>query len=300
MNVFIRLSGALIAAVILSVAPTRALAQVYIGIGSPPALPAYDQPLLDQPNQIWQPGYWAWGPAGYYWVPGMWVTPPQTNMYWTPGYWSYLNNGYEWNQGYWAPQVGYYGGINYGSGYYGNGYVGGTWQNNVFRYNTAVSRVNTRVVHYVYVDRTVVVTHVVRTSYNGGPHGIHVRPTPTQLAVLKLHRIPMTQVQRAHAVEAERNRNNLRAVNHGNPAHAAVVRPLNASNRPANFKPVTNADRQPTHAKASSHNEQAHAAAQHPPAQHSQSHQAPPKSKPPQNGKSQSNGKADDKGKPPR
>src|SRR5262249_10889750 len=162
----IRISGALVAALILSVAPTRAFAQVYIGIGAPPPLPTYDQPLLAQQNQIWQPGYWAWGPAGYYWVPGMWVAPPDQNMYWTPGYWNALDNGYQWNQGYWAPQVGYYGGVNYGYGYYGTGYVGGAWANNAFRYNTAVSHVNTTVVHNVYVNRTVVVHNTVRTSYN--------------------------------------------------------------------------------------------------------------------------------------
>ena len=291
MNVFIRISGALVAALILSVAPTRALAQVYIGLGAPPALPIYDQPLLDQPGQIWQPGYWAWGPAGYYWVPGMWVTPPQQNNYWTPGYWSYLNNGYEWNQGYWAPQVGFYGGVNYGSGYYGTGYVGGTWANNAFRYNTAVSHVNTTVVHNVYVNRTVVVTHVVRTSYNGGPHGIQVRPTKTQLAVVKLHRIPMTQVQRAHATAAEMNRNNLRSVNHGSPEHATVVRPLDSTNRGSDFKPVTTSDKQTAHPQAKPAQP-----AQHPQAKPAQpqAHEAQAESKP------QQDGKPADNGKPPR
>ena len=98
---------------------------------APPPIPAYDQPYVPVPNYVWQPGYWAWGAYGYFWVPGTWVAAPQPGYYWTPGYWGYSGSRYAWNQGYWAPAVGYYGGVNYGYGYFGNGYNGGRWSQHV-------------------------------------------------------------------------------------------------------------------------------------------------------------------------
>jgi hypothetical protein len=253
-------------AALLLLAPGRALAQVYFGVPAPPLLVEYTQPLLTQPNEIWQPGYWAWGPAGYYWVPGTWVEAPGPNMWWTPGYWSWLSNGYQWNPGYWGNNVGYYGGVNYGAGYYGNGYVGGNWAGPVFRYNTAVTHVNTTIIHNTYIDRTVVVNHIVRVAYNGGPHGIKVHPTPAQVSQAKAHRVTMTPQQREHESEAQMNRNNLTTVNHGAPAHVTVTKPLQTAHRPPDFAPVTAADR---------------AAAPHPkppppPHQAPPAHQAPP------------------------
>jgi hypothetical protein len=105
----------------------------------PPPIPVYEQPYVPEPNVVWQPGYWAWGSYGYYWVPGAWVAAPQPGYLWTPGYWQSNNAGYSWNPGYWALAVGFYGGVNYGGGYFGQGYDGGQWSNNVFRYNTFVS-----------------------------------------------------------------------------------------------------------------------------------------------------------------
>ncbi|MGC9199973.1 MAG: hypothetical protein ACP5E5_13725 [Acidobacteriaceae bacterium] len=32
----------------------------------PPPLPEYDRPPCPGPNYLWTPGYWAWGPYGYY------------------------------------------------------------------------------------------------------------------------------------------------------------------------------------------------------------------------------------------
>jgi hypothetical protein len=54
--------------------------------------------------------------------------------------------------GYWCPQVGFYGGINYGSGYFGSGFIGGHWEGNVFHHNTAVSNVDRPNVQHVYED----------------------------------------------------------------------------------------------------------------------------------------------------
>ena len=57
---------------------------------------------------------------------------------------------YIWHAGYWGPHVGYYGGINYGFGYFGSGYEGGYWEDGVFFYNTAVTRVDTTVITHIY------------------------------------------------------------------------------------------------------------------------------------------------------
>jgi hypothetical protein len=242
-----RLLPAIILAVVVGAAPTPSSAQVVISLFAPPILPVYVQPPVPAPNYIWMPGYWAWGTAGYYWVPGTWVLAPSPGLLWTPGYWSAVSNGFSWNQGYWGPGVGFYGGVPYGYGYYGTGYVGGQWAGNVFRYNTAVTNVNTTIIKNVYVDKTVVVKVVNRTSYNGGPHGWHVRPTPAQLAVAPVRRVNPTPVQHQHEVEAGQNRTSLATVNHGTPPHPAVVKPLTPHNRPPDFRPVTSADRQAVH-----------------------------------------------------
>lgn len=139
---------------------------------------------------MWIPGYWAWGAGGYYWVPGAWVAAPEPGLYWTPGYWAWNGADYVWNQGYWAYQVGYYGGIDYGCGYYGTGYVGGRWSGHHFRYNSYVTRVNTRIVR-----------------------GRHFAATPAQ---------------REHARAAARDRAFRASVNHGRPRLAAVARPFAA------------------------------------------------------------------------
>ena len=211
---------------------------------APPPIPQYDQPPVPDPNEIWQPGYWAWGSNGYYWVPGTWVAPPQTGYLWTPGYWQARDRGYGWNPGFWATAVGFYGGVNYGAGYYGNGYVGGRWSQNVFRYNTSVTHVNTTVIRNVYVDRTVIDNDTsTRVGYNGGPRGERARPTSDQLTVEHGHRYAMTPVQQQHVQAAANDRRFLATVNHDQPPVAAVARPLSPAKRAAGFTPVTAADR---------------------------------------------------------
>jgi hypothetical protein len=217
---------------------------------APPPIPVYEQPELASPNEIWQPGYWAYGDYGYYWVPGTWVEPPQPNYLWTPGYWRWNNDRYAFTNGYWATAVGFYGGVNYGAGYYGNGYVGGRWENNTFRYNTYVSHVNTTVVQNVYVDRTVIVVNTTapRTAYNGGPHGIVARPQPEQLTVARAPHINMTPAQNEHLVVAGQDRRLLATVNHNAPPVMAVAHPLTAANPAPEAVPVTSADRVAPHA----------------------------------------------------
>src|SRR5271154_540755 len=140
--------------------PCASFSQISVGVSittAPPELPVYEQPLCRQPNYMWTPGYWAWGgPGGYYWVQGAWMMAPAVGLLWTPGYWGWSNGLYAFNTGYWGPQVGFYGGVNYGYGYSGTGYGGGRWNGGNFNYNTAVTRVNTTVIRATYVDRTVI------------------------------------------------------------------------------------------------------------------------------------------------
>ncbi|MGH9485525.1 MAG: YXWGXW repeat-containing protein [Terriglobales bacterium] len=190
------LMGALLVALPLALAPA-ASAQIAVGIsvriGPPPLRVLAVQPYSPGPGYLWTPGYWAYGPEGYYWVRGMWVLAPAPGLLWTPGYWGYGDGVYRWHGGYWGPHVGFYGGINYGFGYFGTGFVGGHWSRRHFYYNTAVWRVNTRVIHNTYVDRTVIRNerghnHV---SFNGGPHGIRAHASgPEMRYEQERHRAP--------------------------------------------------------------------------------------------------------------
>ena len=207
----------------------NARAQVEVGITitagiPPPPLPYYEQPYCPADGYIWTPGYWAFEDGDYYWVPGVWVLPPQPGYYWTPCYWAYTGGRYGWHPGYWGPHIGFYGGVDYGYGYYGSGFTGGRWEHGAFRYNTAVLRVNTRVVHNVYVDRTVVVNDrsATRVSFNGGNGGVAARPTvQEQTYVRERHASPTVQ-QTSHQQMAGRDRNQFASMNHGKPPTVAM------------------------------------------------------------------------------
>ena len=162
-------------------------------------------------------------------MPGTWVLPPEPGLLWTPGYWGWDADGddYIWHAGYWAPVVGFYGGIDYGYGYYGNGYVGGRWDHDRFVYNTAVTRVNTAIIHNTYVDRTVVVNNRTenRVSYNGGRGGIDRRPSSEQLAAERERHVQRTSVQMQQEQAASRDRALRASENHGRPPVAATAKP---------------------------------------------------------------------------
>ena len=216
----------LLALAALSVSsPSRA--EIAVGISvtvAPPALPVYVQPPIPAPGYIWTPGYWAYGPDGYYWVPGTWVMAPQPGLLWTPGYWGWSDGAYIWHSGYWGPHVGFYGGVNYGYGYTGMGFYGGEWRGRHFFYNRSVSNVTITNVH-VY-NRTVVRNVTVnRVSYNGGPHGVNMRPTHAQEAAMHERHFEETRMQMDHEHGARGNREFLASVNHGRPAVAATARP---------------------------------------------------------------------------
>ena len=220
---------------LLGLVPLKAaLAQVAISVDfAPPALPEYEQPQCPEDGYLWVPGYWAWDAddSDYYWVPGTWVPAPEPGYLWTPPWWGWNNGAYVFNEGYWAPQVGFYGGVNYGFGYFGRGYEGGRWQNNHFYYNTAVVNVNTTVIRNVYVNKTVIVNNNVHVSYNGGRGGIQARPTQQEEVVARMRHVPPPAVQ-AQRIQLARSNPQLRAsANHGRPPVAATQHPTEFSGR---------------------------------------------------------------------
>jgi hypothetical protein len=188
----------------------------------PPALQEEVQPECPVDGYLWQPGYWAYSRynGNYYWVAGTWVAPPRPGYLWTPPYWGFEGGIYGFHRGYWGITIGFYGGINYGYGYVGHGYYGGVWEGEHFRYNTAVVRVNTTVVHNTYVDRTVIINNTTvnnttvnnttvnrRTSFNG-PGGVIAKPTPAEVAVAsKPHIVDNSQDPKA-TMPAQKNRGN--------------------------------------------------------------------------------------------
>lgn len=192
----------------------------------PPALPVYEQPVCPGDGYIWTPGYWAWSDDDddYFWVPGTWVLAPQVGFFWTPPYWGWLDGGFAFYDGYWGPQVGFYGGINYGFGYFGTGFVGGRWDGGHFFYNREVTNVNVTVIRNVYNER-VVNNNVNRVSYNGGQGGVVARPTPEQEAAARERHIPPSSAQVQHVQAARGNRELLASANHGKPPVAATGRP---------------------------------------------------------------------------
>ncbi len=244
---------AIIVTILIAAVPLAAPAQLSVGIGftvgsPPPPIPVYSMPVAPAPNYQWTPGYWGWGPAGYYWVPGTWVPAPSVGLYWTPGYWGYRGAGYGWNAGYWGSSVGFYGGINYGFGYYGAGFVGGYWAGRAFNYNGAVMNVNRNVTRNVYVNKTVINKNVTcgnncHVSYNGGRGGVAARPSSGQIAA-RQRGIAPTTYQKNQARIASQDRNLYANVNKGKPPVTASQKPFSDTNKPARFAPVTTADKQ--------------------------------------------------------
>jgi hypothetical protein len=201
--------------------------QIAVGVSvriGPPPLPVYAQPICPGPGYLWTPGYWGWDDDdGYYWVPGTWVVAP-VGMLWTPGFWGWWGGAYLWHPGYWGPQVGFYGGINYGFGYGGVGFVGGEWRSGAFYYNRSVTNVSVTNVTNVY-NRTVIVNNRSTTSFNGGTGGVQARATAQEEAYGRERHTAALDVQNQHERAAAGNRENLASQNHGRPAIAATSRP---------------------------------------------------------------------------
>ena len=229
---FKRILRVLAPVLLLAALPALSSAEVYISVGfAPPPLPVYVQPPCPSPGYIWVPGYWGWNDGAYYWVPGTWVLPPQVGLLWTPGYWGWNYGVYRWHPGYWGPQVGFYGGINYGFGYDGDGFEGGYWQGGMFFYNRAVWTVGPAFVTNVYYRRPVYYgggdyrggeDHV---SFNGGPDGVRARPTRLDLMAERDRRAALTAEQQRQQQIAFSHRTLRADFNHGRPPIAATDRP---------------------------------------------------------------------------
>lgn len=190
----------------------------------PPPLPVYEQPAIPAPGYIWTPGYWAWNNYDYYWVPGVWVPPPQPSLLWTPAYWAFVGGAYLFHQGYWGPHVGFYGGVNYGFGYNGLGYEGGRWEGGRFAYNTTVNNFGGVHVTNVYSQNVTVLPGVSRVSYNGGPGGVALKPTPEQERLTTEEHVRSTQQQVTQARTASMEPTQFHENNKGKPAVAATQR----------------------------------------------------------------------------
>jgi len=209
--------------------PAPSFAQLSVSITfAPPALPVYEQPVIPDNGYIWTPGYWQWSPddGDYYWVPGTWVQAPEVGVLWTPGYWGWGGDAFIWNEGYWGPQVGFYGGVNYGYGYTGGGYEGGYWTNGAFFYNRSVNNI-TNVTSITNVYNKTVVNNVTvnNVSYNGGSGGITAQATPAQRTATSARHIPPTGEQTQHKNAASTNQALRASVNHGKPPIAATSKP---------------------------------------------------------------------------
>jgi len=218
--------AALLFAMMVLVFTPAASAQMYTVRFGPPPLPYYDQPQIPGDGYIWSPGYWSWDDDydDYYWVPGTWVEPPEQGLLWTPGYWGWNGDGYSYNEGYWAPQVGWYGGVNYGYGYNGEGYYGGRWENGRFYYNRSCNNLNPSVVRYVYVS-PVREDRENRISYNGGQGGISRRPRPEDERAEHERHIPPAPAQRQQVQLARANPQLRASENRGKPPVAATAKP---------------------------------------------------------------------------
>jgi hypothetical protein len=232
-----RSSRWLILALLVVLIPASSFAGVFISVGfAPPVLPVYMQPVCPEPGLMWTPGYWGYGPDGYYWIPGAWVPAPYTGALWTPPWWGWSGGLYVFHPGYWGAHVGYYGGVNYGFGYMGIGFVGGAWRGGVFAYNTAVMRVNGNVIHNTYIDRNVVERNTIvnnHVSYNGGPGGINHAPTASEQVANHDQHMAATSFQRTHESSAMNNRSAYASHNGGHPSNLAASRPLGAENHAA-------------------------------------------------------------------
>jgi hypothetical protein len=234
----------LVLAASVAIIPAASNAGVFvsIGIGAPPVLPVYAQPICPAAGYIWTPGYWAYDDdAGYYWVPGAWVLAPYTGALWTPGYWGWGDGGYFWHAGYWGPHVGFYGGVNYGFGYFGRGYEGGRWDHDRFEYNRSVTNVNIVNVHNVYNERVVNNYNTSRVSFNGGHGGVQMRPTSQEQNWGREHHTAPLPAQSQNEMRASQNRAQFVNVNHGRPQNLARTEPVSYNrNIPMNNRAVNN------------------------------------------------------------
>jgi len=157
---------------------------------------------------------------------------PEIGFLWTPAYWGWGGDGFVFYDGYWGPNVGFYGGINYGFGYFGSGFEGGRWDGGLFFYNRSMSNVNVTDIHNVY-DTNVTYNNESRVSYNGGSGGISARPTTGEEAAARDRHIPPVAAQTQHAQAARANPQQRASANMGKPGVAVTPKPEDFNDRAA-------------------------------------------------------------------
>ncbi|HLK04512.1 MAG TPA: hypothetical protein VKT53_08740 [Candidatus Acidoferrum sp.] len=227
MRLILSVRAFLFALVLLAISAASS-AQIGISVSvrfAPPELPVYEQPICPDDGYIWTPGYWAYGDDDYYWVPGTWVMAPEIGYLWTPGYWSGDGDDYLFHEGYWGPQVGFYGGINYGYGYFGRGYEGGRWDNGHFAYNQSVSHIDRDRNRNVYDARVDDNNRGNRVSFNGGNGGVQVRASSQEETAGRERHIAPVAEQSQHVQSARSNPELRSSTNHGKPPIAATSKP---------------------------------------------------------------------------
>jgi len=212
---------------------------VSVSVGfAPPVLPVYVQPPCPAPGYMWTPGYWAYDPdSGYYWVPGTWVLAPAVGLLWTPGYWGFEEAVYVWHPGYWGRTIGFYGGVNYGFGYSGRGFEGGRWDHDRFLYNRAAVNVGGVSITNVYMQPLHEHGFDGHVSYNGGPGGVRLAPTDSELAALRAPHYAPTADQERHVQVAHMTPSLRASVNHGRPSIASAPRAGVFAHEPAQSRP---------------------------------------------------------------
>jgi hypothetical protein len=69
---------------------------------SPPTAPDETIPQIQDPqHQIWKPGHWALGSAGFYWVSGEVITRPDPTAVWATARWVHHTYGWSFEKGHW-------------------------------------------------------------------------------------------------------------------------------------------------------------------------------------------------------
>jgi hypothetical protein len=198
----VRFIRTLLFAVVVLMMSAASFGQVGVAISvGPPALPVYEQPLCPGDGYLWTPGYWAYDydVNDYYWVPGTWVMAPEAGFLWTPAYWGWGGDGFVFYDGYWGPNVGFYGGIDYGFGYYGVGFEGGRWDGGHFFYNRAMSNINANEMHNVY-NAPVRYDSGVRDMSLQWRHRLNMRRQPEPIRSNALRRIWAGRERQRHRV----------------------------------------------------------------------------------------------------
>ncbi|MFD1554200.1 YXWGXW repeat-containing protein [Paraburkholderia silviterrae] len=92
---------ALLAAVVLTLAGTCALAQTVIIAPQAPPAPRAEVMPPPRAGYVWDPGHWRWERGAYIWAPGHWQ-PVRRGYRWVPGHWVARGPNWRWVPGHWA------------------------------------------------------------------------------------------------------------------------------------------------------------------------------------------------------